>query len=111
MTFIDILTGLIIFSIFIFGFSQAFLPVFNAWEYAAKEYQTANSIHFISESFVKECARKEPSIESWEKAAAIVKELENYEITELLKDDILIALKLTCTISGENFEIIGACIP
>ena len=111
MTLIDVITALVILTFFFFGFSQAFLPAYNAWTIAAKEYGTAKTIYFVSESFKQECAKPDRNMENWEKAVSVAKELESYQITELMKDDVLFALKLICTISGENLEIIGVCTP
>ena len=111
MTFIDVITALIIFGFFSSGFSQVFLPAYNAWNTAAEEYQTAYSIHFVTESFRQECARPDRNTDNWRNTVAAVKELEYYEITELRHGEALWALKLTCVISGEHLEVIGVCIP
>ena len=111
MTFIDIVTAMVIISLFIIGFSQAFLPAYNAWTFALKEYRTAKAIYFIKETFEQECAKPYRSMENWRNTVLTVRELENYEITELYQDDTLWALKLACFISGEYLEIIGVCTP
>jgi hypothetical protein len=111
MTLIDVTFALIIFALFFFGFSQAFLPAYNAWDIASKEYRTAHTIYFVSESFKQECAKQDRNMDNWERAVKVAKELESYQITELMKEDVLFALKLICTISGEPLEIIGVCIP
>jgi Tfp pilus assembly protein PilV len=111
MTLIEVIASLVIFGLFIFGFSQAFLPVYNAWDTAVKDSRTARTAHFIAKSFQLECAKPDRSIERWKKAVSAAKELENYEIIELRKGDILWALKLTCSISSERLEIIGVCTP
>ena len=107
MTFTDVITAMVIFSLFIFGFSQAFLPAYNAWDRAAKEYRTAKTIYFIAESFKQECGKPYRNMENWKEAVRVAKEMDSYEITELFKEDALWALKLTCAISGEYLEIIG----
>ena len=109
MTFIDIVTAMVILGLFFSGFSQVFLPVYQAWDSAAVDYRTGQTIHFIAESFERECGKLDRNIESWRKAATAAKELESYEITELWQGDVLRALKLKCTISGEYLEIIGVC--
>jgi hypothetical protein len=109
MAFIDVISALVIFGFFISGFSQAFLPAYNAWDNAAKEYRTAQTINFIAESFKQECSKQNRNIDNWKNAVATVKELNSYEITELWQGEILRALKLTCIISGEYLEIIGVC--
>ena len=111
MTFIDVITAMVILGLFISGFSQAFLPVYSAWNAATKEYRTAQTIYFIKESFEKECARPDRNMEIWKKAIKAAKEMDSYEITEITKEDVVLALKLTCVISGEHFEILGACTP
>ena len=111
MTFIDAITALIIQGTFLFGFSQAFLPAYNAWNRARAEYNTAHAIHFIAESFKNECAKPDRNMENWKKNAASAKELESYEITEIRKGEELFALKAICIVSGERLEIIGACLP
>ena len=111
MTLTDAITALIIFTLFFFGFSQGFFPTYNAWAIGTKEYRTAKTIYFVSESFKQECAKPDRNMENWEKAVSAAKELESYEITELMKEDVLFALKLICTISGEDLEIIGVCTP
>ena len=108
MTFIDAIAAVVIMSVFLAGFSQGFLPVYKAWEDAMAEYRTAKTIHFVAESFRRECEKPDRNIENWEKmAAASAKELESYEISELKESGVLRALKITCFISGERLEIIG----
>ena len=111
MTFIDAISALIVFGIFIVGFSQAFLPLYNAWDTATGEYRTAQTIYFITESFRHECLKPDRNMEHWKKATSSAKELESYEITELRKGDVLVALKLRCIISQKHLEIIGMCTP
>jgi hypothetical protein len=111
MTFIEILTALVIIMLFLFGFSQAFLPVYYAWGRALEEYKAANTIQFISESFKKECAKPDRNIGNWENSITVAKELESYVIDELWQGDVLRALRLTCIISGERIEVIGLCTP
>jgi len=111
MTLIDVISALLILSIFFIGLSQAFMPVCRAWDRAMTEYRTARTIHFIARSFRDECAKPEKNIENWERNVSIAKELERYEISELRQGGILRALKLSCVISGERFEIIGVCAP
>jgi len=109
MNFINLLSALLIFSFFISGFSQAFLPAYHGWDKATKEYNTAQTIHFIAESFKQECAKPDRNIENWKRSVAAVKELDSCKISELWKGDVLWALKLTCSISGDAIEVIGAC--
>jgi hypothetical protein len=111
MTFIDVIIALVIFSLFIFGFSQIFLPAYSAWYTTVKEYRIAKTIYFIAASFVAECAKPNRNMDNWKKAVRGASELESYEIIELKKGDELRALKLICIISGERLEIIGGCIP
>ena len=111
MTYIDLVTALVLLIFFFFGFSQAFLPTYTAWEAAIAEYRTAKTIRFIAESFRRECEKEDRNIESWKKQVSAAKELESYEITELWQGDILRALKLVSIISGEPVEIIGVCTP
>jgi hypothetical protein len=111
MTFIDLITALVLFGFFILGFSQAFLPAYTAWDTAMAEYRTAKTIFFVAESFRRECEKPGGNIENWKKQVSAAKELKNYEITELWQGDILRALKLVSIISGERVEIIGLCTP
>ena len=111
MTLIDVITALVLFGIFLFGFSQVFLPAYNAWNAAVKEYSIAYTIQFIAESFRIECAKPEPDMEYWRKITSAAKELESYTITELRLGEQLLALKATCIIAGERIEIIGLCAP
>ncbi|MCL2139947.1 MAG: hypothetical protein FWH41_10525 [Treponema sp.] len=111
MTFIDVITSLVLISVFLFGFSQVFLPVFSAWNRAAIKYSTVKTINFIAESFRNECIKPDRNIENWEKMAGSAKEMESYAITEIIQDEVLRALKLTCIIAGESLEIIGLCTP
>ena len=107
MTLIDVITALILLSVFLFGFSGAFFPVYEMWNRAMAEYRNARTIHFITESFKNECAKTDRNIENWKKNVIVAKELENYEVKELKQGDVLRALKLTFFISGERLEIIG----
>ena len=111
MTFIEAITALVLLGFFLFGFSQAFLPAYNAWNTARTEYGIAHSIRFIAESFRNECAKPYPNMENWQKNVSSAKELESYEISELWQNDELWALKLKFTIAGERLEIIGLCAP
>ena len=111
MSFIDALTALLILGIFFFGFSQIFLPVYNAWNKATGEYNTAKAIHFIAESFKGECAKPDRNMENWKRVVSAVRELESCEIRELRKNGSLKALKAVCVISGKYLEIIGWCAP
>ena len=111
MTFIDVITALAVLGIFLLGFSQIFLPAYIAWEKARTEYSTAETIHFVAESFRKECARQDRNIDRWKKVTAIAKELESFEIAEIKQGDALYALRAICVISGERLEIIGLCAP
>jgi len=107
MTFSNLISALVILTFFFSGFSQAFFPAYKAWNIAAAEYRTAKTIHFIAESFKRECEKPNRNIDNWENQVSIAKELESYQITELIQGDILRALKLTGIISGERVEIIG----
>ena len=111
MTLIDAITALVLIGIFLFGFSGAFFPAYDAWNRAMTKYRTANTIYFIAESLMNECIKPDRNIEAWEKTVAAAKELESYEISELKQGDILRALKLIFIVSGEQLEIIGLCTP
>jgi len=111
MTFIETITALIIISFFLFGFSQAFFPAYDAWNRAMRTYQAAKTTDFIAKSFKTECVKPDRNIESWKKAVSTAKELEHYEIIEYRQDGVLRALKAICVISGETIEIIGLCTP
>lgn len=111
MTFIDVITALVILTFFFFGLSMSFHPAYTAWNNAMTEYRTAQTIHFIAESFKNECERTDRNIERWERTVAAAKELEEYVITELKEGEIVRALRAVCIISGERVEIIGLCTP
>ena len=109
MTLIDAIIAPFILSLFLAGFSQASLPAYKAWNRTMAEYKTAKTMHFIAESFRNECAKPDRNIDNWEKATAAAKEFESCEISEIRRDDVLLALKAACVISGERLEIIGVC--
>jgi hypothetical protein len=109
MNFIDAIVALIVMGFFLFGFSQIFLPALNEWNRAASEYYAAHTIYFIAESFKKECANPYRNVEKWKETVRVAKELESCEITELMKENELYALKAACIIAGEPIEIIGLC--
>ena len=111
MTFIDAIVAVLLISIFMFGFSEAFLPLYKAWNRATAEYNAARTLHFIAQSFRDECGKPDRNIDRWKRAVSIAKELEGYEITELKKGDEIYALKAVCIVSGERLEIIGLCTP
>ncbi|GHU96933.1 hypothetical protein FACS189483_01410 [Spirochaetia bacterium] len=111
MTFSEIMAAIIITVLFSIGFSQAALPAFRAWNRANNDYQCAESIRFVAESFKNECSKPNRNIETWKRDVAIVRELESYEIDEMWQGGILRALKLSCVLSGEALEIIGLCTP
>jgi len=107
MTLTNLICAVIILSFYFSGLSQAFLPAYRAFGIAMAEYNTAKTIHFIAESFRRECIKPNMNIENWKKQISAAKELESYEITELWRGDILLALKLVGIFSGERVEIIG----
>jgi hypothetical protein len=111
MNLIDAVAAIVILGLFLFGFAQIFLPAFNEWGRAASDYYAAHTIHFIAESFKKECAEPCPDMEKWRKTVSAAKELESCEITEFKKEDELYALKAACIIAGERIEILGLCKP
>ena len=111
MTYLDAIAALIILSVFLFGFAQIFFPAYYAWEKANVEFNTAKTIHFVSESFKSECKKTDRNIARWRRAVSTAKELQNSFITELIKDEEVFALKLTCVISGEKYVILGLCRP
>ncbi|MDR0475329.1 MAG: hypothetical protein LBH43_16865 [Treponema sp.] len=111
MTFIELISALAILCVFLLGFSQLFLPAYNAWNKVMMESRSVQTINFIAESFKNECAKPDRNIENWKKMASTAKEMESYEISELWKGDKLRALKLKCRVSGEDLEIIGLCMP
>ena len=109
MTMIDVIAAILILGLFLFGFSQIFLPAFSAWNNAMSEYYAAQTIHFIAESFKNECARPDRNIDEWRRLVAAAKELESCEIIEMVKEETVFALKAICFIAGERIEIIGLC--
>ncbi len=111
MTFTNLIAGIIIFSCFLIGFSQALVPVINAWESAVSDYRTSRSIEFIASSFTKECIKPNRDIEAWKKIVSAVNELQSCEILELRQGAVVRALKADCVIAGEQIEIIGLCTP
>ena len=111
MNFIEIITALALSIMFIFGFSQVFLPVFVSWNAAMNEYRMAGDIEFIFQSFKNECSKIKPDMNDWKNSIAGVKGLEFCEINELWKNPDTRALKAVCGISGEYIEIVGLCTP
>ena len=111
MTFIDLITAIVVMGVFLLGFAQIFLPAYTSWEKAMAEYSTAKTIDFIAQSFRKECARQDRNIERWKKTAAVAKELEACEVTEIMQRDVVYAIRAICIISGERLEIVGLCAP
>ena len=109
MTYIDVITAALVLVVFLGGLSQSFLPTWRAWEKAKAEYRTAQTIHFVAESFKNECARPNRDMETWKKATAAAKELESLEITEMKEGEEIRAIKARCVIGGEYIEIIGLC--
>ena len=109
MTFTDVIVSVVILGLFLSGFSQTFLPVYKARERIIREYKNVNAIRFISESFTVECGKTKPDIENWKRMAGSINELESLRVTEIMRDDLLYALKAVCVVSGENIEIIGVC--
>jgi hypothetical protein len=111
MTFTDLITALVITTLFLNGFGQAVMPALRAWRGANEEYQVAQDIAFVAESFRKECTQDDRSIERWKRAVASVRELQAVEITEYTEEGYLLALKLSCVVAGEAIEVIGVCTP
>jgi len=111
MNLIEVVTALVILSLFLLGFSQIFLPVFTEWGKAASEYYAAHTIQFVADSFRKECAKPNRNIDKWKESVRIAGELESCEIIEIKKKDEIYALKAACVIAGERIEILGLCKP
>lgn len=111
MTFVNTIVALIITGTFLFGFSQAFFPVYNAWANATAQYNVAHSIHFVAESFRAETARANRNIENWKNLVSSVNGLESIEIFELKEHGVLRALKAVYFIAGERIVVIGALYP
>jgi hypothetical protein len=111
MTFTNLIVGIVIFSFFLVGISEAIVPVINTWESTITEYRISRSIKFVAVSFTQECGKKNRDIEAWKKTVSIVKELQSYEILEMYQGSTLRALKADCIIGGEQIEIIGLCTP
>ncbi len=111
MTFTEVLAGLLILSLFVFGFSQAVYPAYRSWQSASEKYTLARELDFIAESFRKECKMTDRSIERWEYAVSSVNSLESTEVSELRKDGALCAMKARCVVNGEIVEIIAECNP
>ena len=111
MTLIEMICAMVIMSFFLIGFSEVFLPAYKAWEKAMKTYQTGKTIYFVSESFKIECAKQDRNIDRWKQTVSAAKELEDYNVCEYWRENILCALKLTCFINGEKIEILGVCTP
>ena len=111
MTFIEVISAIILLSFFFFGFSQVFLPAYFEWNRATAEYYIAHTIYFIAQSFRNECAKINPDIENWKKTVSVAKELESCSVIELLhnENEELLAYKAICIIAGERVEIIGLC--
>ena len=111
MNIINLLTSIIIISVFLLSFSQILLPAQKHLEAAFEKYKTAKTIYFIYKSFENECAKPNRNLDNWGKLVSSAKELESYTISELLKDDEIWALKGMFIISGENIEVLGVVSP
>jgi hypothetical protein len=111
MTFIDVISAMVILVVFLAGISPTLLPTWAAWEKAEAEHRAAQTLRFISETFKSECAKPDRNIEKWRKMIGAARELESIEITEMREGAELRALKASCVIGGEYIEIIGLCTP
>ena len=111
MNFTNLISALIVISIFLFGFSQIMLPAYNLWENSISGYRTTKAIHFLSESFKNECEKSNRNMENWSRSISSVKELDSYIISELWKEEELWALKAIFVISGEQIEVLGSIKP
>ena len=111
MTFIDVISALVILVVFLAGISPTLLPAWAAWEKAEAEHRTAQTLRFIAETFKSECAKPDRNMESWKKKIGAARELESLEITEMREGEELRALMARCVIGGEFIEIIGLCTP
>ena len=107
MTLTDAIAALVILGFFLAGFSQAFIPAVSAYEQAMAGYGAAKTIEFIAGTFREECGKPDRNIENWKRNVSIAKELESCVIVDILREDVLAALKLQCVISGEYYEVIG----
>jgi len=111
MTYIEIITAIVILGFFLSGFSQVYLPMYNVREKVLAEYRTIEAIRIIDESFRKECNKTDRDMEDWKKNITTIKELDDLEIIELKENEITRALMAKCNVSGEHIEIIGLCAP
>jgi len=111
MTYVEVITALLILCVFFAGFSQVFLPLHKTWNSATHDLKTAKTMEFIAESFKNECIKPDRNIDNWKKLISIANELEHYEIIEIKQGDVLRALKGIFIISGDHIEVIGLCTP
>ena len=111
MTLIEILIAILITGLFLIGFSQAVLPLYNNWNMIISENKTINSVLFIVNSFKNECLKPDYNMETWKNAIAHVIDPQNCKIIELKQNEIVRALKAVCIINGYSFEVIGAVNP
>ena len=112
MTLIDVVTAIVVLGLFVSGFLPVIFPAYNAWETALSQFRTAKTIQFISESFRNECIKPDRNIMEWKKSmTASSVDLNDCEITELRQGNILRALKVSFSVSGEFVEVVGLCTP
>ena len=111
MTYIEVISALIIFGLFITGFTQIFFPAYNAMINSKQELYNAKTIEFIAASFRNECSRPGRDMDKWKNDVAAVKELKEYQITEMVKDNAVWALRLNCVLYDRPLEVIGLCAP
>ena len=111
MTLFEVIAAIIIMGIFLFGFSQAFMPALDAWRTAMESYSNTRAMAFVAHSFRAEVAKPNRNLEYWENMISTFTELEFFEVTEYWQDNVLRALRGSFIIAGEFFEVIGLCTP
>ena len=111
MTFTELLATLVISVFFFSGLSQAAMPVLRNWQNANEAYQYAHTLAFLNGSFRNACGTPSRNIEKWKKDISIVSGLESCELSEIKKDETVVAMKASLVVWGEQLELIADCTP
>lgn len=109
MNYIETVAAVIIFSLFMALLCQISLPLLQAVSVSRQELESAKSIEFVHESFKRACAKKVRNIEKWENDIKIVDGLNTCEVTEIVRDSKVCAMKAVCVIGTERIEMLAEC--
>lgn len=109
MSYIETVAAVIIFSLFMALLCQISFPLLQAVSVSRQELEAAKSIEFVHESFKRACATKARNVEKWKNDITVVNGLKSCEVTEIVRDSKVCAMKAVCVIGMDRIEMLAEC--